>query len=223
MLSFGDNKSPPPSPPLNFFIFFLLLFIYHALPFLLLCHPFLRSLSSPLSSFPVMDPFFSWISHLQLAVYSMFLFSWKPERHVYQYLGKLSEARKIATEQPLRDGHPFTTFHHVTNSQPPRPTPLFHPSLPIKVNNLDFALIDWNWVQGVWTCPAETPSYRGRIKWRNWDKSLKGFPPCYLQSPLLPPLPPPPPSKSGLKLGLYVNIVYGNLKSENSQDCAQKP
>ncbi len=33
---------------------------------------------------------------------------------------------------------------------------------------------------------------------------------------------PPPLSKSGLKLVCYVNIVYGKLKSENSQD-AQKP
>jgi hypothetical protein len=30
-------------------------------------------------------------------------------------------------------------------------------------------------------------------------------------------------SKSGLKLVFYVNIVYGNLKFENSQDYAQKP
>ncbi len=37
------------------------------------------------------------------------------------------------------------------------------------------------------------------------------------------PLPPPSPSKRGLKLVCNVNIVYGNLKSENSQDYAQKP
>jgi hypothetical protein len=50
-------------------------------------------------------------------------------------------------------------------------------------------------------------------------------PPCYSQSPLLMDLTPtpPPPSKSGLKLVCNVNIVYGNLKSENSQDFAQKP
>jgi hypothetical protein len=35
--------------------------------------------------------------------------------------------------------------------------------------------------------------------------------------------PPPALSKSGLKLICNVNIVYGNLKSENSQDYAQKP
>jgi hypothetical protein len=37
--------------------------------------------------------------------------------------------------------------------------------------------------------------------------------------------PPPtqPPSKIGLKLVCNGNIVYGNLKSENSQDYAQKP
>jgi hypothetical protein len=35
-------------------------------------------------------------------------------------------------------------------------------------------------------------------------------------------LPPPPPNKSGLKLVDNVNIVYGNLKSEYSQDYAQK-
>ncbi len=34
---------------------------------------------------------------------------------------------------------------------------------------------------------------------------------------------PPPPSISGLKLVCNLNIVYGNLKSESSQDYAQKP
>jgi hypothetical protein len=34
--------------------------------------------------------------------------------------------------------------------------------------------------------------------------------------------PSPPLSKSGLKLVCNVNFVYGNLKSENSQDYAQK-
>jgi hypothetical protein len=33
---------------------------------------------------------------------------------------------------------------------------------------------------------------------------------------------PSPPNKSGLKLVCNVNIVYGNLKSESSQDYAQK-
>jgi hypothetical protein len=32
-----------------------------------------------------------------------------------------------------------------------------------------------------------------------------------------------PLSKSGLKLVCNVNIVYGNLRSKNSQDYAQKP
>ncbi len=36
-------------------------------------------------------------------------------------------------------------------------------------------------------------------------------------------LPPPHLEKSELKLACNVNIVYGNLKSENSQDYAQKP
>ncbi len=36
------------------------------------------------------------------------------------------------------------------------------------------------------------------------------------------PPPPPPSSKSGLKLVCNVNIVYGNLKYEYSQDYAQK-
>jgi hypothetical protein len=35
--------------------------------------------------------------------------------------------------------------------------------------------------------------------------------------------PPLPLNKSGLKLVCNVNIVYGNLKSEISQDNAQKP
>ncbi len=43
------------------------------------------------------------------------------------------------------------------------------------------------------------------------------FPPCYSQSSLLTDfIPPLSPSKSGLKLVCNVNIVYGNLKSENS-------
>jgi hypothetical protein len=72
--------------------------------------------------------------------------------------------------------------------------------------------------------------YRGRILGRYWDKSLKNFPPCSPQSPLQQILLPPPPPlfdqkwfKSGLKLVCNVNIVYGNLKSENSQDYAQEP
>ncbi len=61
--------------------------------------------------------------------------------------------------------------------------------------------------------------YRGSILGHNWDTkvlrvvclaiyitSTNGFPP----SPSL--------SKSGLKLVCNVNIVYGNLKSENYQD-----
>jgi hypothetical protein len=44
----------------------------------------------------------------------------------------------------------------------------------------------------------------------------------HLYSQVLPP-PPHPPSRSGLKLVCNVNIVYGNLKSESSQDNAQKP
>ncbi len=34
--------------------------------------------------------------------------------------------------------------------------------------------------------------------------------------------PPPPPSKTGLKLACNVNIVYGNLKSDNTQDYDKK-
>ncbi len=69
-------------------------------------------------------------------------------------------------------------------------------------------------------------------KERNWDKSLKSFPPCYSQSPLLTDLGGGRAgagggmvrlvSINGLKLVCNLNIVYGNLKSENSRDCAQK-
>ncbi len=51
----------------------------------------------------------------------------------------------------------------------------------------------------------------------------KSFPFCYSQWALLTDLPPPPLEQSGLKLVWNVNIVYGNLKSENSQNYAQKP
>jgi hypothetical protein len=59
---------------------------------------------------------------------------------------------------------------------------------------------------------------RGQILERN----------CYSQSPVLTdftPPPPPPEDKSGWKLVCNVKIVYGSesLKSENSQDYAQKP
>jgi hypothetical protein len=71
-------------------------------------------------------------------------------------------------------------------------------------------------------------------KWRSnsaseaefWDiigtKVLRVFHPCYSQSHLrdfIPSL-----SKSGLKLGCNVKILYQNFtKSENAQDYAQKP
>jgi len=65
---------------------------------------------------------------------------------------------------------------------------------------------------------------RDRILGRNWDKSLKSFPPCYSQSPLLKDFTPPSPlSKSGLILVCNANIVNRNIKSGNSQDYAQKP
>jgi hypothetical protein len=55
---------------------------------------------------------------------------------------------------------------------------------------------------------------------------LKSFPPCYSQSPLqtdFNPPPPPPPEQQLFETGLYsVNILYGNLKSENSQETSTK-
>jgi hypothetical protein len=63
------------------------------------------------------------------------------------------------------------------------------------------------------------PFLRGRILGHNWEKSLYEVSSLLFtlsQSPLLTDF-HPPPSKSGLKL------VCGNLKSENSQDYAQKP
>jgi hypothetical protein len=62
----------------------------------------------------------------------------------------------------------------------------------------------------------------GRILGRNWDKSLKRFPPCYSQSSLLTDFTTPFEQK-GLKLVCNVNIVYRNLQFEHSQDYAQKP
>jgi hypothetical protein len=70
--------------------------------------------------------------------------------------------------------------------------------------------------------------YWGRTFGRNWDKSLKSFPPCNSQSPptnrFYPPPPlPPPPSKNGLELVCNVNMVSWSFKSENSQYYAQRP
>ncbi len=60
--------------------------------------------------------------------------------------------------------------------------------------------------------------FRGRILGRIRDKSFRVFL-LAIHDP-----PPSPPNKSGLKLVCNVNhCVYGNLKSENSQDYAQKP
>jgi hypothetical protein len=71
--------------------------------------------------------------------------------------------------------------------------------------------------------PFAQIQHRDRILGRNWDKSLKRIPPCYSQSPLLTDFTPLSFGKSGLKLVCNVNIVYGNLKYENTQDYAQKP
>jgi hypothetical protein len=57
---------------------------------------------------------------------------------------------------------------------------------------------------------------RGRILRRNWDKSLKSFPLAIQSHNYTNKL-----SKIGMKLVCNVNIVYGNLKSENSQEYAQ--
>jgi hypothetical protein len=68
------------------------------------------------------------------------------------------------------------------------------------------------------TCPCGED--RGRILGRNENTSPKSFPPCCSQSSLLTDF---TLTKSDLKLVCNVNIVYGNFKSENSQDYAQKP
>ncbi len=83
------------------------------------------------------------------------------------------------------------------------------------------ALLSCIFLFRIYVCFSYATGYRGRILRRNWDNSFKSFPPCYSQSPLLTDY-PPPPSKSGLKLVSNINIVHGNLKSENSQDYAQK-
>jgi hypothetical protein len=49
----------------------------------------------------------------------------------------------------------------------------------------------------------------------NWDKSFRTFPPCYSQSPLINGF-----KKKWFELVCNVNIVYGNLNSESSQDYA---
>ncbi len=69
-------------------------------------------------------------------------------------------------------------------------------------------------------CTINASQCRGRILGSNLDKSLKIFPPCCSQSPLLRILllNSPPPSKSGLKLVCNENNVYRNIKSENSKE-----
>ncbi len=67
------------------------------------------------------------------------------------------------------------------------------------------------------------PPTRGQILGRNWDKSLKSFPPCYSVTSANGFYSASPLRKSGLKLVYNLNMVYGNIKSENSQDNAQIP
>ncbi len=62
-----------------------------------------------------------------------------------------------------------------------------------------------------------------RILGRNWDKSLKSFPPCYSQSPLLTDFNLSTLEQKWFEMVCNVNIVYENLQSDNSQDYAQKP
>ncbi len=55
-----------------------------------------------------------------------------------------------------------------------------------------------------------------------WEKSLKSFSSFLFTFTFTNGFYPPPPlSKSGLKLVCNVNIVYGHLKSPNSQDYVQ--
>ncbi len=66
---------------------------------------------------------------------------------------------------------------------------------------------------------------KGRILCRNWDKSLKSFPTCYSQVTSTNRFYPPPSPREKVVWNWFVNvnIVYGNLKSENSPDYAHKP
>jgi hypothetical protein len=58
--------------------------------------------------------------------------------------------------------------------------------------------------------------YRGQILGRNWDKSFNSFPLTIHSPPLSPE------KKKWFDTGLKCNIVYGNIKSENTQDYGQK-
>jgi hypothetical protein len=53
---------------------------------------------------------------------------------------------------------------------------------------------------------------RGRILGRNWDKSLRSFPPCYSQSHLLMDFAPPPPPFLLSICHLYSNIAFFHKK-----------
>ncbi len=116
----------------SFRFFYLLSPSFH-IPFsslLLLYHPFLRFFAAfPLpvffSRWFLSCPFFSWISHQ--AQKDIFTSIWE-------------NRQKLATEQPLQYGQPFTTSHHVSNHAPRR-TLLLHPSPPIKASTLAFPLI----------------------------------------------------------------------------------
>ncbi len=71
------------------------------------------------------------------------------------------------------------------------------------------------------TCGRTRLGLWGRIIKRNWDKEFSSM--LLTVTTTNGFYSPYPMSKSGLKLVCNVNIEYGNLKSGNSQDYAQKP
>jgi hypothetical protein len=93
----------------------------------------------------------------------------------------------------------------------------------------------------LWSVPEITQAtcftqniYRGRILGRNSDKSLESFPPCYSKSPrhLCTEISISSNSRNLLQFLHFVTVhckgerrrnPYRKLKSDNSQDYAQKP
>ncbi len=83
--------------------------------------------------------------------------------------------------------------------------------------------------QDIWSWDhPQAPFTRGRILGRNWTKvlTLKNFPPCFSQSPLLTDFTPAShPLLKWFATICNVNIVLvcGNFNSEDYRDNAQKP
>ncbi len=120
----------------------------------------------------------------------------------YDRYSPMSDFKLIKLKLPcLGTGN---TFHHPL---------LCHPPVTCRARHSPYSLITELFLGVTFSsyrrwfhplCSYMYHSNRGRILGRNWDKSLKSFPPCYSQSPLQTDFTPPYPlEQTGLQCKNY--------------------